>query len=81
MADLENAKSRTPLAPLDIIAGGPSDAGVVLIEATKQIYARPKGRVVRGRQLLPIPRRQQPAMSVAGGSRRIANGFQRRKEK
>lgn len=32
MADLENLKARSPLDPLDIIHGGPSDAGVVLTE-------------------------------------------------
>jgi sarcosine oxidase subunit gamma len=32
MADLENLKTRTALDPLEIIIGGPSDAGVVLTE-------------------------------------------------
>lgn len=32
MADPVNLKARSPLAPLDIIHGGPSDAGVVLTE-------------------------------------------------
>ncbi|WP_193188517.1 sarcosine oxidase subunit gamma [Nisaea sediminum] len=32
MADLENLKARTALDPLEIIIGGPSDAGVVLTE-------------------------------------------------
>lgn len=32
MADQSNLTARTPLAPLDIVIGGPADAGVVLTE-------------------------------------------------
>ena len=40
-------------------------SGVILIEATKQIYARPKGRAVKIRQLLPLPGRPAPALNTA----------------
>jgi hypothetical protein len=56
-------------------------SGVVLIEATKQIYARPKGRAVRIRQLLPLPGRRAPALNAAGSRRGVALGHLGRTEK
>lgn len=65
-------------------------SGVVLIEATKQIYARPKGRAVKIRQLLPLPARRTPALNTADGSGHMSRGhmggrmvenLQRRKQK
>ena len=48
-------------------------SGVVLMEATKQIYARSKGRAVKVRQFLPLPGHRVPALnttpvSTAGSS-------------
>jgi len=56
-------------------------SGVVLIEATKQIYARPKGRAVRIRRLLPLPGRGAPALNTVGSGGGAAHEFQGRTEK
>lgn len=45
----------------------PRFAGVVLVEATKQIYARPKARPVRARRLLPLPATNPEAVRFAAG--------------
>jgi SAM-dependent methyltransferase len=45
-------------------------AGVVMIEASKQIYARPRPKLVtaRARTFLPVPARQTPAMPITAAS-------------
>lgn len=55
-------------------------AGVVLIEATKQIYARPKGKEskVKMRELLPLPGHGAPALNATGNDHGIALGYRRR---